>query len=231
MKTSGGGAYPESSSPSAHEPITPGHICLAPYRTVTREQFLLDETRATARLLVDEAVPERELVGRIASENLFQYPTTRMVKNVASVIVRRLSEGSLGSARASILELLARAPHIEAAQANLYVMMRSYRVVWEFMTGLVADRYRSQDLHLPRRDIVHVLDGLAAHEPDVAAWSPSTLAKTVQVLNASLAKAGIKDSIRSDALNHLYISPELASCMRLIGDAATLWAFDCGGGE
>ena len=47
--------------------------------SLTREQFLFFETRVTASLWL-EGMPKVQIVEKIGRENLFQFPTERMVK-------------------------------------------------------------------------------------------------------------------------------------------------------
>lgn len=61
------------------------------YRTITREQFLFHEMRIVARLL-DEGMDENKVLEEIVNNNLFQYPTERMIKNIASVCLKRLKK-------------------------------------------------------------------------------------------------------------------------------------------
>lgn len=56
---------------------------------LTREQFLPHEMRIVAALRMQGASDEQVIV-RVKSENLFQYPTERMVANRATVCLRRL---------------------------------------------------------------------------------------------------------------------------------------------
>ena len=59
----------------------------SPYSAViTREQFLFYEMRTTAKL-VAEGLNDEQVADRITSDNLFQYPTERLV-------ARRLKNGS-----------------------------------------------------------------------------------------------------------------------------------------
>lgn len=56
---------------------------------ITREQFLLRETRVVARLRL-EGLANDQIVERVVAENLFQYPTGRMLRNITTVCTRRL---------------------------------------------------------------------------------------------------------------------------------------------
>lgn len=57
---------------------------------LTREQFLFYEMRSTAQLKA-EGLSDREIIERIISDNLYQYPTEKSISNMASVCIRRLN--------------------------------------------------------------------------------------------------------------------------------------------
>ena len=50
-----------------------------PYRTITREQFLFHEMRIVARL-IKEGKSDEQIIQEVTDNNLFQYPTERMIK-------------------------------------------------------------------------------------------------------------------------------------------------------
>ena len=61
----------------------------SPYNAaITREQFLFYEMRTTAKL-VCEGLNKDEVTDRIVKENLFQYPTEKSVRKMASACLRR----------------------------------------------------------------------------------------------------------------------------------------------
>ena len=64
----------------------------SPYKgsgQITREQFLFYEMRTTAKLL-QEGLTEKEVIDRIVEENLFQYPTEKMIGQMAKTCLARL---------------------------------------------------------------------------------------------------------------------------------------------
>lgn len=221
-----GGAFlersPEREAAEAALPVT---IVPDSLRSITREQFLLDETRVVARLLA-EGASGVEAVDRVASENLFRYPTLSMVRNVANVVAARLA--ATGESRDGLVRLLAEGTSEQARQANAYVMMRCYRVVREFMELEVARCWRERDPFLPRRAIVSYVDGFCERHVDEVSWSVATRNKTVQVLNSMLVRTGMKASVRSDELLAVWLDPEVAACVRAAGDERALAAFGFG---
>ena len=50
--------------------------------SITREQFMFFEMRTTAKLFM-EGLTDEEIISRIISENLFQYPTEKQTRSQA----------------------------------------------------------------------------------------------------------------------------------------------------
>ena len=196
-----------------------------PYRSITREQYLLREARIVASLRL-EGVPDAEIAARVKDENLFQYPTLRMASNIARVCLMRLDALGTGDVAEALTGLLAHGTLEQARQTNLYAMMRTYRIVWEFMVGVVGVKYATLDYSLPRREIAAFMGDLQQQSPVVAAWTDKGVQKVVQVLARSLAETGLLESSRSDKLIPIYLDSELERLMRANGDAVALPAFN-----
>lgn len=84
---------------------------------LTREQFLLYEIRVVARLHC-QGLSRDEIMGKLKEENLFQFPTERMIANIAKTCFRRLD--ALNSPE--LVEELASGPMDLAKQINLYAI-------------------------------------------------------------------------------------------------------------
>ena len=196
-----------------------------PYRSITREQYLLREARIVAALRLDD-VSDDEIAARAKDENIFQFPTLRMASNIARVCLMRLDALGTGDVAEALTGLLAHGTLEQARQTNLYAMMRTYRIVWEFMVGVVGVKYATLDYSLPRREIAAFMDDLQQQSPVVAAWTDKGVQKVVQVLAKSLAETGLLESSRSDKLIPIYLDSELERLMRANGDAVALPAFN-----
>ena len=150
-KTNRGGRSQEGCAASASRPVAASHSTAASarparsWRAVTRERFLLRETRIVAGLM-QEGLSAQEILARVQEENAFQYPTKASLGNICRTCLMRLD--ALGAAGPELARVIATAPLTQAAQANLYAMMRAYAVVWEFMTRVVAYKYRTLDITL-----------------------------------------------------------------------------------
>lgn len=189
---------------------------------LTREQFLFYEIRIAAKFyLQDKAVDEAVLL--IKQDNLFQYPTERMIANLTRTCYRRLDALD----NRTLVEELANAPAEIAKQINLYAMMRYNRLVREFMTTVIGEKFRNQDFAFSRRDLNTFFTRLQEQNDDVASWSEQTVNKIKGVLVKSLVEAGHLDSFKSETLNPVFISEELESGIRENGDFEALPAFNC----
>ena len=190
--------------------------------SLTREQFLFYEIRIAAKLyLAGKTVDEATLL--IGQDNLFQYPTERMVSRMTKVCYRRL--GALGD-RTLVAEL-ANAPTEIARQINLYAMMRYNRLVWEFMITVIGEKFRNQDFAFSRRDLNVFFTRLQEQDDDVASWSEQTVSKIKSVLIRSLVATGYLDNIKAETLNPVFLCEELEQGIRVNDDYEALPAFNC----
>jgi len=185
--------------------------------SLTREQFLFYETRITAQLICQN-LPRDEIIERIKNENLFQFPTEKMVVSIARTCFRRLD----ALASDALVRLVADAPMETAKQVNLYAMMKDNRVVWDFMTTVIGEKYRTQALDFSPKDVSIFLFLLREQNDSVAGWSDSTVSK-IRILT----ECRYLDSIRASQLNWISIEPELEDEIRVQHDMAALPAFNC----
>lgn len=198
--------------------------------SLTREQFLLREMRITARTLIQECFDQDRAIECICADNLYQYPTEREQRSIARACIRRLmGVSSDAMTRGALIDLVANGSSEQAAQAVVYALMCDNRLVWEFMTILVAERYGAHDLTLTNQDITSFVNGIAASNETVAGWSDATRNKIRQVLNRMLVDAGFKENVRTSELLPVYLDAELAHIMQANGDAPAFAAFGARG--
>lgn len=189
---------------------------------LTREQFLFYEIRTVASLQL-KGLDREEIVEEIKRENLFQFPTERMISSIAGTCFKRID--ALDSE--TLVYHLANAPAEVAKQINLYAMMKYNRIVWDFMTTVIGEKYRTQELEFSGKDLNIFFFDLQEQNDTVASWSESTINKIKQVLKRSLVECEYLDSVRATQLNLVFISPELEDEIRANNDLAALPAFNC----
>lgn len=188
---------------------------------LTREQFLFFETKTLAKLLYEGKTID-EAIYIIKQENLFQFPTERMIVSIANSCNRRLQ--ALDSDK--LIEFIATSAADVAKQINLYAMMKQNRIVWDFMTTVIGEKFRTQDFSFSKKDTSVFMFQLQEQNEDVAKWSDSTIQKIKQVLIKILVECDYLDSVKSEDLNHVYLYPELEEEIRAKNDLAALPAFN-----
>ena len=194
-----------------------------PYNgTITAEQFLFYEMRIVSKQYLEQK-PIEEIIAYIKRDNLFQYPTERMVIRIARACYKRL----VALDNEKLVYEVANAPVEVAKQINLYAMMRYNRLVREFMEGLIGEKYRQQDFSYTKKDINVFFSRLQEQNDDVAVWSEQTIAKLKQVLTKCLIETEMLDSVRDTTLNPIFISEELETGIRENNDLTALAAFNC----
>ena len=195
----------------------------SPYNAaITREQFLFYEMRTTAKL-VCEGLNKDEVTDRIVKENLFQYPTEKSVRKMASACLRRLD----AMEDDSLVQAMASQPSDVSKQICLYAMMKQYRLVWDFMITVIGSKYRNLDTSFSKIDLNTYIMRLQEQDDWVATWSDSTVTKVKQVLAKILVENEYLDSLTSDRLNPVLISSVLENAIRSNGDEVALAAFNC----
>ena len=189
---------------------------------LTREQFLFYEIRIVASLEC-RGLERDEIRRKIRDDNLFQFPTEKMVDSITNTCFKRID--ALDSE--SLIYNLASGTIESAKQTNLYAMMKYNRIVWDFMITVIGEKYRIHDFDFSQKDLNLFFHRLQEQDDNVASWSDSTIRKIKQVLKKSLIECDYLDSTRSEKLNQILITPELEDGIREKHDLAALPAFNC----
>lgn len=185
---------------------------------LTREQFLFFEIRIVAKFICD-GLQREEILKRLTEENLFQFPTERMISSIAATCFKRIDALESESLVYQFVEV--------AKQINLYTMMKYNKIVWDFMTAVIGEKFRTQEFDFSKKDLNVFFFRLQEQNDAVASWSDSTISKIKQVLTKSLVECGYLDTTRSTQLNNISIEPELEDEIRASSDFAALSAFNC----
>jgi len=198
-------------------------LATTPYNgCLTAEQFLFYEMRIVAKQYL-EGKSINEIIEYVKRDNLFQYPTERMIPRLIRACHKRI----VALDNDKLVYEVANAPMRVAKQINLYAMMRYNRLVREFMVSLIGEKYRQQDFSYIKKDVNMFFSRLREQNDDIAAWSEQTITKLKQVLTKCLIETDILDSVRDTTLNPIFISAELERGIRDNNDLTALAAFNC----
>ena len=189
--------------------------------SLTREQFLFNETRSVAELYL-QGLTDAEIVEQVYRENLFQYPTEKMLRNIARVCLKRLR--ALDDER--LIAALVEQPASSAKQICLYAMMQQNRLMNEFMLKVIGKKFLERDYSFNKLLVSSFLLDLQEQDLWVASWSASTLTKIRQVIVKTLVDNDYLDNNKSEQLNTVTINSILEAALREKNQAA-LAAFNC----
>lgn len=173
--------------------------------------------------MIHEGYNHEEVVERIVSDNLFQYPTEKSVRKMALSCLRRLDALEVNS----LVEAIATQPSDVAKQICLYAMMKQYRLIWDFMITVIGEKYRLSDTTFGKIDLNSYFLRLQEQDDRVATWSDSTVTKLKQVIAKMLVENEYIDSIRATKLNPVWLHPVLENAIRENGNEIALPAFNC----
>lgn len=192
------------------------------YRTITREQFLFSEMRIVAKLLMEEKT-DNQIIQEITENNLFQYPTERMIKNIAQVCLNRFNK----SDSHELIDIVANDSADAAKQACLFLMMNYYRLVYEFMITVIGEKYRTKDTSFTKVDMNSFFTRLQEQNDTVASWSDATIKKCKSVLKKILIENGYLDNSRSEVLNPVLLDFRVKEAIENTNNQEVLIAFGC----
>ncbi|NMF55270.1 DUF1819 family protein [Collinsella sp. KGMB02528] len=206
--------------------------------SLTREQFLLPEMRIVASLR-QQGVDDEAIVARVKNENLFQYPTERMLANRAIVCIKRLDALFPGEVQCAlrgvdpqtafdavhaIVELIAVGAPSQAAQANLYAMMCRYDLIDELMRVEIGERLACFDYTFTPMDLDAFITRFQVEYADAAKWADSTVYRIKSTLMSCLYQVGIA-AAHSDDLHPVFMEPDLQDAIEALGDVDAVRAF------
>lgn len=197
----------------------------SPYKgsaQITRNPFLFYEMRTTAKL-IQEGLDDKEIINRIVTENLFQYPTEKSIRQMAKACVERLK----GMGDEALIEAVASQSSDTAKQICLYAMMKQYRLVWDYMITVIGEKYRLQDFSFGQMDVNVFFMRLQEQDDYVAGWSENTVKKLRQILIRILKENDYLDTIKSDHINPVWLNPILENAIKNNNDDRALTAFNC----
>lgn len=191
--------------------------------SLTREQFLFHETRIVAKLICDEGLSDDEVIEAIVKDNLFQFPTERMIKNIATACIKRVK--IIEDDR--LIDIIAHQPTDVAKQACMYAMMKQYRLVWDYMVTVIGTKFELQDMSYGQIDLNVFFMQLQEQDDAVASWADSTIKKLKQVLNRILIENEYLDGPRADHIKPVWLNSTVEDLIRANGDERALAAFNC----
>lgn len=186
--------------------------------SLTGEPFLFYETRQVARLKLN-GLSDKEILEEVVKNNLFQYATEKSIPKRSKAALKRLQvldENMLGY----LLEKSSETAKI----VNLYAIMKSNRLVMEFVSEVVGEKYAANNLTLDKKDVNEFFLEKREQSEEVARWRDNTIKKLKQVLLRMLSEAGILDERDGCTLHRPVLDSEVIRYVEAAGELHLLKA-------
>lgn len=179
---------------------------------LTGASFMFREFKQVTSLKND-GLSESEIRSKVIDENIFQYEKTTSIKRAIPYIIRRVT------ALDSLLRKYVLEEPVEIAKCiNLYGIMKTDQLFFEFMNEVVSEKLAINDLTLEKKDINIFFNYKAEQDVFLASWSESTIQRLKQSYRKVLVETGILKNVRSDELNRLIIDEKIKNHLTHIGD-------------
>ena len=188
------------------------------YETYTGDQFLFFELKEVLKLK-KEGLDDKAIRKRVREQNLFQYTSASSVSRVLSPVLKRaniLDE--------QLIDMVLEEGSETGKLINLYAMMKSNRLFFEFMEEVVSEKYRYGQLFIEKRDINEFFDRKIEQNEDIAGWSDSSIKKMKQVTIKALYECNMVLNIRTGDMKKIIIPQNLIDHLIRIWDKKYLIA-------
>ena len=163
--------------------------------------------------LKERGLQEAEIRDKVRSENLFQYKVISSLKPSLPSVLRR-ADALDDTLRHMALEK----PSETGKIINLYAIMKTDRLFFEFMNEVVREKLEHNDYHLERKDVNVFITSKEEQDETVAAWTEKTVDRLKQAYIKVLFDAGIVRDRKTGELSRILMDEELKRHLVGIGD-------------
>lgn len=180
--------------------------------------FLLFELKQVIKLKL-KGLSNKEIRQKVVEENLFQFNNKgRITRALPSLLKRSDSlDDFLG-------QLLIEAPVEIGKIINLYSIMKTDLLFFEFMNEVVSEKMKSNNLIIEKKDINVFFTEKAEQSERVASWSEINIQKLKRAYMQVLFESGMLKDRKTLELRYLPFDDQLKRHLIRIGDTQYLQA-------
>lgn len=179
---------------------------------LTGAGFMLYEVKQIT-LLKEQGFSNTEIKQKVLEENVFQYEKMSSIKRAFPYILKRVNVLD-----EILLQLIMKESLETAKLINLYAIMKSDRLFFEFMHEVIQEKLQKNDYLLEKKDVNSYFTAKAEQSDFIASWSETTIQKLKQVYKKILLETGMLKSLKTGELNRLIIDDQISEHLKVIGD-------------
>lgn len=180
--------------------------------------FLLFELKQVARLK-QKGFSSKEIRKKVVEENLFQFESKGRINRTLPSIMRRAE-----ALDQFLIDYLIEGSNEMAKVINLYAIMKTDRLFFEFMDEVISEKFRNNNFSIEKKDINLFFASKAEQSEKVASWSSINTEKLKRAFMQVLYESGILKNRKGNEINRLIIDDELKQHLIQIGEKKYLEA-------
>ena len=170
-------------------------------------------------VLLKKQFTDKEIRKKVIDENIFQYEKVSSLKRGIPTIIRRVNVLD-----ESLREMVSGDTLDIGKTINLYSIMKTDRLFYEFMVVVIKPHFDMNDYVLERKELNMYFTEKAEQVPEISSWSELTIGKLKQVYMKILLESGILANLKSGELNRLLINEQVKEHLRHSGDSSYIEA-------
>ena len=186
--------------------------------TLTGASFLLYELKQVLKLK-KQGLSDVEIKKKVIEANVFEYKFTSSLKRIVPSVMRRadiLDE--------QLQEWVLNGPLDVGKIINLYAIMKTDRLFFEFMDEVIREKLEANNYLLEKKDLNVFFVTKAEQDEKMAKWTEQTISKLKQVYMKLLYEAGFLRDKKSGELSRVLLDEEIKHHLTFIGDYVFLRA-------
>ncbi|MCI1589810.1 DUF1819 family protein [Heyndrickxia oleronia] len=175
--------------------------------------YLMFELKQVVKLKqMGETSPE--IRRRVVEENLFQFENKGRINRTLPSIMKRAEVID-----ESLADLLLDGSIEMGKVINLYAIMKTDLLFFEFMNEVIGEKLHNNDLLIEKKDINVFFTAKAEQSEKVASWSATNTEKLKRAFIQVLFESGLLKERRGKELSRLIVDEQLKDHLIRIGDA------------
>jgi hypothetical protein len=186
--------------------------------TLTGASFLFFELKQVLKLK-RQGMPYGEIKKKVIGENIFEYQVTSSLKRIVPSVLRRAT-----ALDETLQELVLNSQLGTGKIINLYAIMKTDKLFFEFMNEIIREKLDSNNFLLEKKDLNVFFTTKAEQDEKLAKWTELTVNKLKQVYLKLLFEAGLLKDKKTGELNRLFFDDDIKRHLTNKGDRSYLRA-------
>ncbi|GAB6190004.1 hypothetical protein JCM30566_17460 [Marinitoga arctica] len=169
------------------------------YTTLSGDRSLLREVKIMIELL-NQNFSMNEIKKKVFEENIFQYNSESSTKRVFTALKKRLNYLDK-----ELAQIFISAPYDTKRAINLYLIMKSNKLMFDFMFEVMREKYLYKIFKLNDFEINNFFEEKKIQIPEISNWSEKTLRRTKTEIKKILYDSGILKDKKSMEIQYILI--------------------------